>query len=241
MTRTLFLMRAAAVALSLAAAPPVDGSAARAAAEPSVGRRPNHLLGQSSPYLLEHLDNPVDWYPWGEEALERARREGRPIFLSIGYSACHWCHVMAREAFSDEGIARILNERFVPIKVDREERPDLDDLYMTAVLAMNGSGGWPLSVFLTPDRKPFYGGTYLPKDRFRQMLLAIDDAWTHRRPEVLASADKVREALEQARALPVARPAIDPGESQAGGAAREAGGARGSLRDAVARLGSTFD
>ncbi len=236
MTRTVLFMRAVAVALLLAAAPPGDGSAARAAAEAGVGRRPNHLLGQSSPYLLEHLDNPVDWYPWGEEVLERARREGRPIFLSIGYSACHWCHVMAREAFSDEGIARILNERFVPIKVDREERPDLDDLYMTSVLAMNGSGGWPLSVFLTPDRKPFYGGTYLPKDRFRQTLLAIDDAWTHRRPEVLASADKVREALEQARARPVARAGEGPG-----GAARQAGGARGSLRDAVARLEATFD
>src|SRR2546425_7761984 len=161
-----------------------------AGASEAAPARPNHLLGQSSPYLLQHLYNPIDWYPWGDEALDRAKQEDRPIFLSIGYSACHWCHVMEREAFSDPEVARILNERFVPIKVDREERPDLDDLYMTAVLAMNGSGGWPLSVFLTPDRKPFYGGTYLPKDRFRQTLLAIDDAWTHRRPEVLASADK---------------------------------------------------
>src|SRR6266581_412709 len=126
--------------------------------------RPNHLLGQTSPYLLQHLDNPVDWYPWGEEALQQAKKANKPIFLSIGYSACHWCHVMEREAFSDQEIARILKENFVSIKVDREERPDLDAVYMNAVLAMTGRGGWPMTVFLTPDRKPFYGGTYFPTE-----------------------------------------------------------------------------
>src|SRR2546426_2161202 len=114
----------------------------------------NHLAGQSSPYLLQHADNPIDWYPWGALALRKAKKEDRPIFLSIGYSACHWCHVMEREAFSDAEIARLLNERFVSIKVDREERPDLDAIYMNAVLVMTGRGGWPMTVFLTPDRKP---------------------------------------------------------------------------------------
>ena len=148
---------------------------------PDGAARPNHLLGQTSPYLLEHLHNPVDWYPWGEEALARARREGKPIFLSIGYSSCHWCHVMEREAFSDEEIARLLNEHFVPIKVDREERPDLDEIYISAVVAMTGRAGWPLSVFLTPDLKPFFGGTYFPKDRFRDILLSIAEGWESRR------------------------------------------------------------
>ena len=122
----------------------------------------NHLAGESSPYLLQHADNPVDWYPWGDEALERARDEDKPIFLSIGYSACHWCHVMERESFTDPQTAAFLNEHFVSIKVDREERPDLDDIYMEAVTALTGSGGWPLSVWLTPEGEPFYGGTYFP-------------------------------------------------------------------------------
>ena len=123
---------------------------------------PNHLSHETSPYLLQHADNPVDWYPWGPEALQKARDEDKPIFLSIGYSACHWCHVMAHESFEDERVAAILNEHFVSIKVDREERPDLDRIYMGAVQAMTGSGGWPMSVFLTPDGRPFYGGTYFP-------------------------------------------------------------------------------
>src|SRR5206468_7823485 len=123
----------------------------------------NHLAGETSPYLLQHQNNPVDWYPWGPEAIERAKRENKPIFLSIGYSACHWCHVMEHESFEKEGIARLLNEHFVSIKVDREERPDLDQIYMTAVMRLNyGQGGWPMSVFLTPDLRPFYGGTYYP-------------------------------------------------------------------------------
>ena len=123
---------------------------------------PNRLAKESSPYLLQHQNNPVDWYPWGEEAIEKARREDKPIFLSIGYSACHWCHVMEHESFENEAIARVLNENFVAIKVDREERPDLDQIYMNAVQMLTGHGGWPMSVFLTPELKPFYGGTYWP-------------------------------------------------------------------------------
>ena len=123
---------------------------------------PNKLASESSPYLLQHQNNPVDWYPWGEEALQRAKDENKPIFLSIGYSACHWCHVMEHESFEDEAIAGLLNEKFINIKVDREERPDLDQIYMNAVQILTGHGGWPMSVFLTPDLKPFFGGTYWP-------------------------------------------------------------------------------
>jgi len=154
----------------------------------------NHLAGQTSPYLLQHVHNPVDWYPWGEEALARAQREGKPIFLSIGYAACHWCHVMERESFENEGIAKLLNDTFVSIKVDREERPDLDEIYMTAVQMMTGQGGWPLNMFLTPEGKPFYGGTYFPPDDrygrsgFPRVLAAIKDAWENRRDEIETSA-----------------------------------------------------
>src|SRR2546428_1659577 len=161
----------------------------------AAGARPNHLAGQSSPYLLQHADNPVDWYPWGAEALRKAQKEDRPIFLSIGYSACHWCHVMERETFSDAEIARLLNERFVSIKVDREERPDLDAIYMNAVLVMTGRGGWPMTVFLTPDRKPFFSGTYFPKEDFRRLILSVADEWTGRRKDVLTSADTVAALL----------------------------------------------
>ena len=144
---------------------------ARLAAEPEesmratavIRREGNHLRGEPSPYLLQHAHNPVDWYPWGEEALSRARREGKPIFLSIGYSTCHWCHVMEEESFEDDEVARFLNERFVSIKVDREQRPDLDALYLEAVRRLGGSTGWPLTVFLTPDGVPFFGGTYFPR------------------------------------------------------------------------------
>lgn len=122
----------------------------------------NRLIDATSPYLLQHAHNPVDWYPWGDEALEKARNEDKPIFLSVGYSACHWCHVMERESFEDEEIAEFLNEYFVAIKVDREERPDIDRIYMAATQIMTGSGGWPMSVFLTPALKPFYAGTYFP-------------------------------------------------------------------------------
>src|SRR5207302_1527933 len=125
-------------------------------------RRANRLASETSPYLLQHAHNPVEWYPWGEEAFARARAENRPIMLSIGYSACHWCHVMERESFENEETARLMNDLFVNVKVDREERPDVDDVYMKAVQMLTGRGGWPMTVFLTPDGKPFYGGTYFP-------------------------------------------------------------------------------
>ena len=159
--------------------------------------RLNHLANETSPYLLQHVHNPVDWYPWGEEALEKARREDKPIFLSIGYAACHWCHVMERESFEDEAIGAYLNAHFVSIKVDREERPDLDDIYMTAVQLMTGQGGWPMSMFLTPDLKPFYGGTYFPPSPrmgmpgFSTILQSIQQAWQERRGDIVTSSDKV--------------------------------------------------
>jgi hypothetical protein len=137
------------------------------AADEAVPKHTNRLVHEKSPYLLQHAHNPVDWYPWGEEALARAVAEDKPIFVSIGYSTCHWCHVMGHESFENEEIAALMNQWFVCIKVDREERPDLDEIYMAAVQAMTGQGGWPMSVFLTPDRKPFFGGTYFPpEDRF---------------------------------------------------------------------------
>jgi uncharacterized protein len=158
---------------------------------------PNRLAGETSPYLLQHANNPVDWYPWGPEALARARDEDKPIFLSIGYAACHWCHVMERESFENEATAADLNRDFVAIKVDREERPDLDQVYMAAVQAMTGGGGWPMSVFLTPDGKPFYGGTYFPPQpahslpAFRQVLAGVAKAWHDERDEVLAAGGRM--------------------------------------------------
>ena len=137
---------------------------------------PNRLANETSPYLLQHAENPVDWYPWGEEALNRARDEDRPILLSIGYSACHWCHVMERESFENDDIAAVMNEHFVNIKVDREERPDLDAVYMEAVQMLTGSGGWPMTVFLTPEGRPFYGGTYFPPTTGR-VCPVFPDCW----------------------------------------------------------------
>src|SRR4051794_23262651 len=157
-------------------------------------RPANRLKDETSPYLLQHAHNPVDWHPWGPEALERAKAEDRPIFLSIGYSACHWCHVMERESFENPDIARVMNEHFVNIKVDREERPDLDQIYMNAVQAMTGHGGWPMSVFLTPNLQPFFGGTYFPPTDSRGMagfprvLVSVDRAWKERRSEIVESA-----------------------------------------------------
>ena len=162
----------------------------------------NHLAHETSPYLRQHAHNPVDWYAWGPEALERARRLDRPIFLSIGYSACHWCHVMEHESFENEEIAKTLNEHFVSIKVDREERPDLDQVYMTAVQRMTGQGGWPLTVFLTPDLRPFTGGTYFPPEDkygrrgFRGVLLMLADAWRTRRAEIDRAAGELTEFLQ---------------------------------------------
>jgi uncharacterized protein YyaL (SSP411 family) len=165
----------------------------------------NRLIDQTSPYLLQHAHNPVDWHPWGAEAFERAKREDKPIFLSIGYSTCHWCHVMKRESFENEQIARLMNENFVCIKVDREQRPDVDELYMNAVVLTTGSGGWPLSLFLTPEGKPFYGGTYFPpndafgRPGFERVLLAIAEAWKSRRQELIDSSDKLSEFLQGAQ------------------------------------------
>ncbi len=164
---------------------------------------PNHLANETSPYLLQHAGNPVDWYPWGDEALQTARDEDKPIFLSIGYSACHWCHVMAHESFEDERVADVLNEHFVSIKVDREERPDLDRIYMSAVQALTGSGGWPMSVFLTPDGHPFYGGTYFPPaprygmPSFTDVLQGIIDAWHNRRQELVSSGQRLVTAIQR--------------------------------------------
>jgi hypothetical protein len=163
----------------------------------------NRLANETSPYLQQHADNPVDWYPWGDEALEKARAEDKPIFLSIGYSACHWCHVMEHESFEDEETAAILNQYFVSIKVDREERPDLDRIYMSAVQSLTGRGGWPMSVFLTPDGKPFYGGTYFPPEprhgmpSFKEVLYGVNEAWQNRRDEILEGSERIVTSIER--------------------------------------------
>jgi len=161
----------------------------------------NRLAKETSPYLKQHENNPVDWYPWGQEALQKAKREGKPIFLSIGYSSCHWCHVMEKESFEDEATAKLLNEAFINIKVDREERPDLDQIYMSAVQLLTQHGGWPLSVFLTPELKPFYGSTYFPPvDRhgmpgFKKLIVGIAQAWKARQSEILESSNQLTEAI----------------------------------------------
>jgi uncharacterized protein YyaL (SSP411 family) len=178
-------------------------------------RHTNRLAGETSPYLLQHAHNPVDWYPWGPEALTRAKLLDRPIFLSIGYAACHWCHVMERESFEDEGTAAFLNSRFIAIKVDREERPDLDQVYMGAVQAMTGGGGWPMSVFLTPEGRPFYGGTYFPNrpshglPSFQQVLQGIDQAWREQRGELEEAGQRLVGQLA-AQAANAAGPAPGP-------------------------------
>jgi len=167
----------------------------------------NRLAHETSPYLLQHAHNPVDWFPWGEEALALAESADRPIFLSIGYSACHWCHVMERESFEDEQTAALMNERFVNIKVDREERPDLDSIYMEAVQAMTGSGGWPMSVFLTPEGQPFYGGTYFPPaprygmPSFPQILIAVSDAYANKRADIEGQAERLTASLARSGAI----------------------------------------
>ena len=165
-------------------------------------RTPNRLIAEKSPYLLQHAYNPVDWHPWGEGAFQKARRLGRPIFLSVGYSTCHWCHVMERESFSNREIAAIMNEHFISIKVDREERPDVDEVYMTFVQATTGHGGWPMSVFLTPQLEPFFGGTYFPpqsregRPGFQELLLEIAKQWKNRRQDIVNSAGKLTQALK---------------------------------------------
>ena len=163
----------------------------------------NRLALETSPYLLQHKDNAVDWYPWGPEALTRARAEQKPIFLSIGYAACHWCHVMEHESFDNPEIAAFLNARFISIKVDREERPDLDQIYMTAVQIMTRHGGWPMSVFLTPDLQPFYGGTYWPPyprmgmPGFIQVIQGVDELWRTRRDEAVQQAAQLTQYLQR--------------------------------------------
>ena len=169
----------------------------------------NRLSTETSPYLLQHAENPVDWWPWSDQALAEARSSDRPIFLSIGYSACHWCHVMAHESFEDPATARLLNTHFVCIKVDREERPDIDAVYMDAAVALTGQGGWPLSVFLTPEAKPFYAGTYFPRQRrfnlpaFSDVLGAIAEAWSTDRK-------RLQELLRPAHKASAASIASDP-------------------------------
>ena len=173
----------------------------------------NRLAAETSPYLLQHASNPVEWYPWGDEALAKARAEDKPILLSVGYAACHWCHVMAHESFEDAETAALMNERFVNVKVDREERPDVDGIYMDAVVALTGSGGWPLTVFLTPEGEPFLGGTYFPPQprhglpSFQQVLLAVSELWRDRRSDVTQRTQVLVEALREASA---ATPTTDP-------------------------------
>ncbi|MFF4379251.1 thioredoxin domain-containing protein [Kitasatospora sp. NPDC001547] len=180
---------------------------------------PNRLADATSPYLLQHADNPVDWWPWGPEAFDEARRRGVPVLLSVGYAACHWCHVMAHESFEDAGLAEYLNGRFVPVKVDREERPDVDAVYMEAVQAATGQGGWPMTVFLTPDKEPFYFGTYFPPQprhgmpSFRQVLEGVEAAWRDRREEVGQVAGRIRADLAERAAVYSAGAHNPPGEA----------------------------
>lgn len=191
----------------------------------------NRLAETNSPYLLQHAENPVDWYPWGLEALEKARREDKPIFLSIGYAACHWCHVMAHESFEDPQTAQIMNESFINIKVDREERPDLDSIYMDAVVALTGQGGWPLSAFLTPDGKPFYGGTYFPPVRrynlpsFRDLLASIAHTWKNDRQRLYEASEELYQHIRQGAVFSGAEQTLD----------------KQQLTDAAMRLAQAYD
>jgi uncharacterized protein len=191
----------------------------------------NRLADETSPYLLQHADNPVDWYPWGQEAFRRARDEDKPVLLSVGYAACHWCHVMEHESFEDVETAALMNERFVNVKVDREERPDVDSLYMDAVVALTGHGGWPMTVFLTPEGEPFLGGTYYPPEprfgmpSFRQVLEAVSDAYRERRGDVAGQASAIVSAIRQSSAL---TPSSDPLTEEL-------------LREAARNLRTSFD
>lgn len=177
----------------------------------------NQLINETSPYLLQHAHNPVNWYPWGDEALNKAKQENKPILVSIGYAACHWCHVMERESFEDETTAKLMNDHFINIKIDREERPDLDHFYMDAVQAMTGSGGWPLNVFLTPETKPFYGGTYFPPQRafnrpsWQETLYGVIQAFRERRHEIDAQAENLTEHLAKSNEFGVLRSSVTDG------------------------------
>jgi len=197
----------------------------------SESKHQNKLAGENSPYLLQHADNPVDWYPWGDEALNKARSENKPIFLSIGYSSCHWCHVMEHESFENQEIAALMNKYFVNIKVDREQRPDIDEIYMSFTTAMTGSGGWPMSVFLTPDLKPFFAGTYFPPDDrygrpgFSKVLTQLGEAYLTRKDEVMASAENIFNSLS----------------AQINADVRQSGLDRNSMKRAVEQLYANFD
>ena len=183
----------------------------------------NRLSTERSPYLLQHAENPVDWRPWGPEVFEEAKRTDKPVLLSIGYSTCHWCHVMAHESFEDETVAQAVNAAFLPVKVDREERPDVDAVYMAACLAMNGSGGWPLTVLLTPDQKPFWAGTYLPKDQLLHLLRKAARLWREDRAGVLATGDTLTAHLQQ------------EGQARPGTPSREL------VRQAVSQFAQSYD
>lgn len=186
-------------------------------------REPNRLSREKSPYLLQHAHNPVDWYPWGDEAFQKAKAENKPVFLSIGYSACHWCHVMARESFEDEEVAQYLNARFVSVKVDREERPDVDGIYMRACQALTGGGGWPASIFMTAGGEPFYAGTYFPKAYFLRLLWAIGEKWETDRPALLQSGREITKTLGRE------------------GEAQQASGENAPVQQAVTMFRNTFD
>ncbi|MDH4353303.1 MAG: DUF255 domain-containing protein, partial [Actinomycetota bacterium] len=181
---------------------------------------PNRLADATSPYLLQHADNPVDWYPWGDEAFAAAKSRDVPVLLSVGYAACHWCHVMAHESFEDEATAGLMNDRFVNVKVDREERPDVDAVYMDAVTAMTGHGGWPMTVFLTPEAEPFYAGTYFPPTArsglpsFRDVLSAIAQAWQDKRDAVTEQGKAVVSRLESVRSSVAAPGQVPPSEDE---------------------------
>jgi uncharacterized protein len=197
----------------------------------------DRLRDQTSPYLLQHAGNPVDWWPWCDEAFVTAARRGVPVLLSVGYSACHWCHVMAHESFEDEPTAAIMNENLVSIKVDREERPDVDSVYMTATQAMTGQGGWPMTVFMTPDKEPFYCGTYFPREQFQRLVRGIAQAWREDRDRVTGQARQIAAALAE-RAGPVSVAAADV---PAGGLDRPEDRLAAACATAVARLGQEFD
>src|SRR3984957_13255926 len=160
------------------------------------------LKSSTSPYLLQHADNPVDWWPWSQEAFDEARRRDVPVLLSVGYAACHWCHVMAHESFEDPAVAAVVNSRVVAIKVDREERPDIDAVYMSATQAMTGQGGWPMTVFMTPDGEPFYCGTYFPRAQFVQLVTSVAEAWRKNKAKIKSESERISAALaENASAL----------------------------------------
>ena len=214
---------------------------------------PNRLAAEPSPYLQQHAGNPVDWYPWGDDAFARARADEKPIFLSIGYSTCHWCHVMEHESFEHDGIAQLLNEHFVPVKVDREERPDVDRVYMAFVQATTGSGGWPMSVWLTPELKPFFGGTYFPPDSrwgrpgFAAVLREVASRWSSNRAELERSADAVLERLRALQSPEAAAPRPDPsgivivGQGSTGPSAASTPAGVAALAVGVHQFSSTFD